>query len=45
LPGKGRSLKATTESYENVGKGFVQLLKESKISWDNCADIETGAPM
>jgi hypothetical protein len=26
--GKGRSLKATTESYENAEKGFVQLSKE-----------------
>jgi hypothetical protein len=28
LPGKGRSLKATTKSYENAEKGFVQLPKE-----------------
>jgi hypothetical protein len=28
LPEKGRSLKATTESYENAEKGFVQLSKE-----------------
>jgi hypothetical protein len=28
LPGKGRSLKETTESYENMEKGFVQLPKE-----------------
>jgi hypothetical protein len=42
--GKGRSLKATTESYVNAGnKCFVQLPNEYRISWDNCAYTEMDA--